>query len=98
MGEERTVENRAITLRLLALFGHGAMSDLCPLRVPKQTSADSSNLRVRALAHRLRVRFMPEIGALEPLRQIGLAGRRLQHDVSLDQRIDAVGGTKRFFQ
>ena len=36
--------------------------------------------------------------ALNPLRQVGLAGRCLQHDVTLHQRVDAVGRGQRFFQ
>jgi len=41
---------------------------------------------------------MAEIGLFEPPRQIALAGRGFQHDVSLDQAVDAVGGRQRFFQ
>src|SRR5438034_815336 len=41
---------------------------------------------------------MREIGVLEPLRQIALAGRRFQHDISLHQRVDAIGRGERLFQ
>jgi hypothetical protein len=34
---------------------------------------------------------VPNIGALQPLRQVGFAGRRFQHDMALHQRVDAVG-------
>jgi hypothetical protein len=40
---------------------------------------------------------MSETGALEPLRQIGLAGQCRQHDMPLHQRVNAIGG-ERFFQ
>ena len=41
---------------------------------------------------------MSEIGVLETLRQIGLTGSCLQHDMSLHQRVNAIGGRERFFQ
>ena len=41
---------------------------------------------------------VPEIGALEPVRQVGLAGRRFQHDAAVHQRIDAVGGARAPFR
>src|SRR5215813_13253192 len=46
------------------------------------------NFRLRRLQ---RVALMAEIGPLQPLRQIALRGRRFQRDLTLDQRIDAVG-------
>src|SRR5258708_12229214 len=45
-----------------------------------------------------RVALMSEISALEPLRQVGLTGGwRLQHDLPLHQRVDAVGPPKPLF-
>ena len=42
--------------------------------------------------------FVAEIGAFQPLRQVCFAGGRLEHDVPLHQRVDAVGGSQRLFR
>jgi hypothetical protein len=46
----------------------------------------------------LHLDFVSEIDLFQPLREICLAGRCLQHDMPLHQRINAIGGGERFFQ
>src|SRR5438128_2502327 len=59
---------------------------------------DSLAERGMALPSAGRGHLMSKIRPLDPLWQMVFAGRRLQHDLALHQRIDSVGGAKRFFE